>query len=92
MWAIDAVDTLKSERPILGKRKALDYGAAKKSRLLEEGKSVEKVTQELVEYCEGLTLWGHPRTQRNVVPPVTISSLIGVLLSSYYNPNLAWDE
>ena len=64
MRAIDAVDTLKSERPILGERKALDYGAAKKSRLAEEGKSVEKVTQELVEYCEGLTLWGLPRTQQ----------------------------
>ena len=50
------------------------------------------MTEELVEYCEGLTLWGHPRTQQNVVPPVTISSLIGVLLSSLYNPNLAWDE
>lgn len=92
MRAIDAVDTLKSERPILGERKELDYGAAKKSRLAKEGKSVEAVTQELVEYCEGLTLWGHPRTQQNVVPPVTISSLIGVLLSSLCNPNLSWDE
>ena len=92
MRAIDAVDTMKSERPILGERKPLDYGTAKQSRLAEEGKTVEEVTQELVEYCEGLTLWGHPRTQQNVVPPVTISSLIGVLLSSLYNPNLAWDE
>lgn len=92
MRAIDAVDVLKSERPILGERTALDYGVTKKSRLAEKGKSVEEVTQELVEYCEGLTLWGHPRTQQNVVPPVTISSLIGVLLSSLYNPNLSWDE
>jgi glutamate/tyrosine decarboxylase-like PLP-dependent enzyme len=92
MRAIDAVDVMKSERPILGERHVLDYGAAKKSRLAEFGKSVEDVTQELVRYCEGLTLWGHPRTQQNVVPPVTISSLIGVLLSSLNNPNLAWDE
>ena len=92
MRAIDAVDTLKTERPVLGERKALDYGLARQCRLAEQGKSVEDVTQELVEYCEGLTLWGHPRTQQNVVPPVTISSLIGVLLSSLYNPNLAWDE
>jgi len=56
MRAIDTVDTLKSERPILGQRKELDYGVAKKVRLAEEGKSVEEVTQELVEYCEGLTL------------------------------------
>lgn len=92
MRAIDAVDILKSERPVLGERQVLDYGAAKKSRLAETGKRVEEVTQELVQYCEGLTLWGHPRTQQNVVPPVTISSLIGVLLSSLNNPNLAWDE
>ena len=92
MRAMDAVDSLKSERPILGERQVLDYGAARNSRLAEAGKSVEEVTEELVTYCEGLTLWGHPRTQQNVVPPVTISSLIGVLLSSLYNPNLAWDE
>lgn len=92
MRAIDAVDALKSERPILGERSELDYHAARNSRLAEEGSSVEAVTRELVQYCSGLTLWGHPRTQQNVVPPVTISSLIGVLLSSLYNPNLAWEE
>jgi L-2,4-diaminobutyrate decarboxylase len=92
MRAIDAVDTLKSERPILGERGALDYVAARNSRLPEHGSNVEDVTQELVQYCAGLTLWGHPRTQQNVVPPVTISSLIGVLLSSLCNPNLAWEE
>lgn len=92
MRAVDAVDMLKSERPILGERKDLDYVPALKSHLPEQGSTVEAVTQELVEYCSGLTLWGHPCTQQNVVPPVTISSLIGVLLSSMYNPNLAWDE
>ncbi|HQU28410.1 MAG: hypothetical protein KC563_06010 [Nitrospira sp.] len=92
MRAVDAVDGLKSERPILGERTHLDYAAAKTRHLPEQGSTVESLTQELVEYCSGLTLWGHPRTQQNVVPPVTISSLIGVLLSSLYNPNLAWDE
>jgi L-2,4-diaminobutyrate decarboxylase len=92
MRAVEAVDTLKSELPILGERGVLDYNAARKSCLAEKGSSVETVTQELVQYCAGLTVWGHPRTQQNVVPPVTISSLIGVLLSSLYNPNLSWDE
>ena len=92
MRAIDAVDALKSERPILGERTPLDFGAARESRLPEQGATVEEVTASLVEYCSGLTLWGHPRTQQNVVAPPTISSLIGVLLSSMYNPNLAWDE
>ena len=92
MRAIDAVDSMKSEWPILGERTPLDYEAARRTQLPETGSSVEEVTARLVEYCSGLTLWGHPRTQQNVVPPVTISSLIGVLLSSMYNPNLVWDE
>ena len=91
MRAIDAVDAMKSERPILGERTPLDYQAAYQARLPDTGSSVEDVSASLVEYCSGLTLWGHPRTQQNVVPPATISSLIGVLLSSMYNPNLAWD-
>ena len=92
MRAVDAVDTLKTERPILGERKELDYAVAEASQLPEQGSTVEAVTQDLVGYCSGLALWGHPCTQQNVVPPVTISSLIGVLLSSMYNPNLAWDD
>ncbi len=92
MRAIDAVDALKSERPILGERTPLDYETARRATIPDRGTSVEDVTADLVTYCEGLTLWGHPRTQQNVVAPATISSLIGVLLSSMYNPNLAWDE
>ncbi len=92
MRAIDAVDALKSERPILGERLPLDYESARRANIPDIGSTVEEVTAELVTYCEGLTLWGHPRTQQNVVAPATISSLIGVLLSSMYNPNLAWDE
>ena len=44
--------------------------------------SVEHVTTELVGYLRGMTIFGHPHTQQNVVPPPTISSLIGVLLAS----------
>lgn len=92
MRAMDAVDALKSERPILGERGPLDYAAARRTTLAEDGRSVEEVTGELVTYCSGLTIAGHPQTQQNVVPPPTISSLIGVLLASLYNPNLVWDE
>lgn len=92
MRALDAVDALKSERPILGERTPLDYQAARQARVPESGTPLEQVTEALVQYCSGLTIWGHPRTQQNVVAPPTISSLIGVLLASMYNPNLAWDE
>lgn len=92
MRAMDAVDALKSERPILGERLSLNYHEACQATIPDEGSSVEDVTAELVKYCSGLTISGHPQTQQNVVPPPTISSLIGVLLASLYNPNLVWDE
>ena len=53
---------------------------------------MEDVTANLVDYFKGLTIWGHPRTQINVVPPPSISSLIATVLTGLYNPNLAWDE
>lgn len=92
MRALDLVDGLKSELPVLGPREPLDYAAAQRTQLPEGPSTVEEVTASLVRYFEGLTIWGHPRAQQNVVPPPTISSLIGVLLSGLYNPNLAWDK
>lgn len=92
MRALDRVDALKSEVPVLGPRQALDYGAAQKARLPDSSATVEEVSAKLVGYFEGLTIWGHPRTQINVVPPPSISSLIATVLSGLYNPNLAWDE
>ena len=80
MRALDLVDGLKSEVPVLGPRQALDYGAAQAARLPERLSTVEEVTPNLVSYFEGLTVWGHPRTQINVVPPPSISSLIATEL------------
>ena len=37
-------------------------------------------------------IWGHPRSQINVVPNPSIASIIGVLLPLIYNPNLCSDE
>ncbi|MBI2487102.1 MAG: aspartate aminotransferase family protein [Deltaproteobacteria bacterium] len=92
MRALDKVDDLKGELPILGKREPLDYQDAQKARLRLEPYPLEYVTEELVKYLEGMTIWGHPRTQQNVVPPPTIASLIGMMLAEVYNPNIAWDE
>ncbi|HKY09560.1 MAG TPA: aspartate aminotransferase family protein, partial [Candidatus Binatia bacterium] len=79
MRALDLVDSLKSEVPVLGPREALDYGSAQAARLPEGSSSVEEVTPALVDYFKGLTIWGHPRTQINVVPPPSISSLIATI-------------
>jgi len=92
MRALDQVDALKGELPILGELTAGDFEAARTAVLAEGTSSVEAVTADLVGYLRGMTLFGHPRTQQNVIPPPTIPSVIGVLLAALYNPNVAWDE
>ena len=90
--ALDAVDDLKSEVPLLGRPRTLDYEAAEQAELVEEGRSVEEVAHLLVGQLEGMPIWGHPRTQINVVPPPSIPSIIGSLLPAIYNPNLVSDD
>ena len=90
--ALDAVDDLKSEIPLLGRPRTLDYGAAEQAELTEEGRTVEEVAHLLVGQLEGMPIWGHPRTQINVVPPPSIPSVIGSLLPAIYNPNLVSDD
>ena len=78
--------------PLLGRPRALDYAAAERAKLAEEGRSVEEVARQLVGRLEGMPIWGHPRTQINVVPPPSIPSVIGSLLPAIYNPNLVSDD
>jgi glutamate/tyrosine decarboxylase-like PLP-dependent enzyme len=92
MRALDLVDGLKSELPLLGRPVAPDYEKARKATLREQPASIEEVTAELVPYLEGMTIFGHPRTQQNVIAQPSIPALIGVLLASLYNPNLTGDE
>ncbi len=92
MRALDQVDGLKTQLPILGSVISGDFEQARKATMPDRMSSVEHVTADLVSYLRGMTIFGHPHTQQNVVPPPTISSLIGVLLASLHNPNLAWDE
>ncbi|MCY3777140.1 MAG: aspartate aminotransferase family protein, partial [Candidatus Aminicenantes bacterium] len=92
MRALDQVDALKTRLPILGSVVPGDFEAARKAKLRARTASVEAVTADLVGYLRGMTIFGHPRTQQNVVPPPTIPSLIGVLLSALHNPNVSWDE
>ena len=92
MRALDQVDVLKTQLPILGSVVPGDFDAARNAKLSVQMASVESVTSDLVSYLRGMTIFGHPRTQQNVIPPPTIPSLVGVLLSSLYNPNVAWDE
>ncbi|MBW3541814.1 MAG: aspartate aminotransferase family protein [Planctomycetes bacterium] len=90
--ALDRVDAMKSQAPMLGKPEELDYEAARRSRIAEAPASLEQVSEQLVDYLSGMFIWGHPKAQINVVPSSSIPSIIGGLLPSIYNPNLASDE
>jgi glutamate/tyrosine decarboxylase-like PLP-dependent enzyme len=92
MQALGEIDDMKSEIPILGKPKALDYDAARSARIQLSHRSVEDVARELVAQFEGLPIYAHPKTQVNVVPPPSIASIIGALLPTIYNPNLLTDD
>lgn len=90
--ALDQVDALKSQAPILGTPTEPNYPRAKSERVHEKGRVLESVIPELVSYLQGMFIWGHPRSQINVVPNPSIASIIGVLLPLTYNPNLCSDE
>jgi glutamate/tyrosine decarboxylase-like PLP-dependent enzyme len=90
--ALDKVDALKSQAPILGTPIEPDYQRARGQRIDDEGRALEAVIPELVSYLEGMFIWGHPRSQINVVPNPSLASIIGVLLPLLYNPNLCSDE
>ncbi len=92
MRALDLVDAMKSDLPILGRPVEPDYEAARQDRLRDTFSSVEAVTADLVAHLEGVKIYGHPASQENVIGQPSIPSLIGVLLASLYNPNVGWDE
>jgi len=90
--ALDQVDSLKSDAPIVGSPREPDYAFALAQRLAESPRTVESVIPELVNCLQGMLIWGHPRSQVNVVSFPSIPSIIGVVLPSMYNPNLCSDE
>ena len=90
--ALDRVDGMKSRIPILGTPTELDYDAASSSEIAEDPATLEDVSDELVAQLEGMPIWGHPRTQINVVAPPSIPAIIGSLLPCIYNPNLVSDD
>jgi len=89
---LDRVDALKSQAPILGTPREPDYTAAARATLAPEAQSVEAVIPQLVRVLDGMLIFGHPRSQVNVVAHPSIASIIGSILPSMYNPNLCSDE
>jgi glutamate/tyrosine decarboxylase-like PLP-dependent enzyme len=90
--ALDQVDALKTQAPILGSPMTPDFAAAAGAKLADGGRTVEQVLPELVRCLQGMIIWGHPRSQVNVIAHPSIASIIGVVLPSMYNPNLCSEE
>jgi len=90
--ALDKVDALKSQAPILGAPRELDFDAASQAKLPAHSRPLEQVVPELVRALEGMLIWGHPRSQVNVIAHPSIASIVGTLLPSMYNPNLCSEE
>ncbi|GIX04743.1 MAG: hypothetical protein KatS3mg114_0612 [Planctomycetaceae bacterium] len=90
--ALDQLDALKNETPLLGGPVAIDYTQARQACLADQPQSLEQVTAQLVQRLQGMFIWGHPRSQINVVPFPTIAGVIGSLLPAIYNPNLVSEE
>src|SRR4051812_24838560 len=90
--ALDRVDALKTQAPILGTPRDPDYASATLAELPAEPQALESVIPQLVHVLDGMLITAHPRSQVNVVAPPSIASVIGVVLPSMYNPNLCSDE
>lgn len=90
--ALDQVDRLKGQTPILGLPVDPDFAAARAAQVVTGGRPLEEVIPELVKHLEGMHIWGHPLSQINVVPPPSIAGILGVLLAAMFNPNLCSEE
>lgn len=91
--AINGTTRLKNQSPILTVRTPGNYVHANQARIATEPNlDVLEITSKITSYMEGLTIWGHPLTQENVVPPPTIPGIVASLLCTVFNPNLVWDE
>ena len=90
--ALDRVDAMKSQRPMLGKPQEIDFSKAVNARIPDGMSTVELVSRDLVDHLAGMFIWGHPRAQVNVINPPCIPGILGTLLPAIYNPNLCSEE
>jgi L-2,4-diaminobutyrate decarboxylase len=90
--ALDRVDAMKSQRPILGEPQQIDFSKATEASVPDDMSTVELVSRNLVDHLAGMFIWGHPRSQVNVINPPCIPGILGTLLPAIYNPNLCSEE
>ncbi len=89
---LQQLDTKKGSTPVLGKYSPRDYRAARQTTINQHDLSFAAVCKQLVAHCEGQIMPIHPCTQRNIVPPPNMPSLLGGLIGALHNSSVGWDE
>src|SRR5258708_1101505 len=75
---LDEVSSMKGQSPMRGSPVQPDYAAALTARVAEQSLPLEEVIPNLVRQLEGMIVWGHPRSQGNVIVQPTIAGIVGV--------------
>ncbi|MCP4119485.1 MAG: STAS domain-containing protein [Desulfobacteraceae bacterium] len=88
---LSQIDRLKTSRPYWGERQNLDYDASRSRIVPDSISTLEDTIEDLSNYMQGHLIWGHPKTQDNVIPPATIASITGQLFGAIANANVIWD-
>lgn len=83
----------RKEGSAVGVKPAVDYEQLMEQTFFPPTVSSEKrVLELLTTLYEGVTLWGHPDIQVNVIPPPTTLSIIAAALAARFNENSIWDH
>jgi L-2,4-diaminobutyrate decarboxylase len=90
--SLTSIKKLKSSTPFWGERASLDYDSARNSYIPESLSTLDETIDSLTDYLKGNLNWGHPKVQKNVLPPATIASIMGQMIGSIANANLISDE
>ncbi|MBI4605010.1 MAG: aspartate aminotransferase family protein, partial [Planctomycetes bacterium] len=95
LQALDRVDNMKGQTPLLGqplRSLPAELERASSARVPDAATPQKQVIEKLASYLEGMVIYGHPRSQVNVISVSSIASIVGAMLPTIYNPNLVWDE
>ncbi len=81
-----------SHSVVFDKPEPVDFAAAQQQRCGDSTRHAADVIAELRSRLSGCPIAGHPQSQMNVIPPPTMASVVGGLLPSLLNANLASEE
>lgn len=89
---LEALESRK-EGAFIGQKPVVNYEELMERTCFPERIGSEKgVVAQLIELYEGVTLWGHPDIQVNVIPPPTTLSIVAAALAARFNENSIWDH